>query len=352
MKRAAKVAISLIVLGLIALILLPQWAPINAVSWTPPPNPGLTGIFAPNQALSAITEVPVGTAPEHVACDAEGRLYTSLDGGAVLRSDAGSEWFELGNTDGRPLGLRPDEQGGLWIADSMASLLHMDSDGEITVLATDLDGIPLRFVDDLDVDSSGRIWFSDASQRFDYTQVALDFFEGSRTGRLLRYDPATQQTKVMMDGLFFANGVTLGPNEDYVLVNETGMGRVHRLWLKGERAGQQDIFIDELPGTPDNIRFDGENTFWIAMPSLRASLDSLASLPRLRALLSFLPIPWLEAAAQPASFVIGVNLEGEVVHNLQDQDNPFHYITGVTPCGDTLYLGSLETEAIGILPKP
>ena len=29
-----------------------------------------------------------------------------------------------------------------------------------------------------------------------------------------------------MEGLFFANGVTLGPNEDYVLVNETGMGRV------------------------------------------------------------------------------------------------------------------------------
>ena len=352
MKGISKVAISLVVLGLIALILLPRWAPVNAVSWTPPYNPGLTGIFAANQALSAITEVPVGTAPEHVACDAQGRLYTSLDGGAVLRSDTQGQWLELGNTGGRPLGLRPDGQGGLWIADSMAGLLHMDTNGDITILATDLDGVPLRFVDDLDVDSSGRIWFSDASQRFDYTQVALDFFEGSRTGRLLRYDPATQQTDVMMSGLFFANGVTLGPNEDYVLVNETGMGRVHRLWLKGEKTGQQDVFIDELPGTPDNIRFDGENTFWIAMPSLRASIDLLAPLPRLRALLSFLPIPWLEAAAQPASFVIGVNLEGEVVHNLQDQDNPFHYITGVTPCGDTLYLGSLETEAIGILPKP
>ena len=352
MKRFGKVAISLVVLGLISLFLLPRWAPVNAVSWAPPPNPGLTGVFAPNQALSAITEIPVGAAPEHVACDAEGRLYTSLDGGAVLRSDTGLEWLELGNTGGRPLGLRPDGQGGLWIADSMAGLLHMDANGDITTLATDLDGVPLRFVDDLDVDSSGRIWFSDASQRFDYTQVALDFFEGSRTGRLLRYDPATQQTEVILGGLFFANGVTLGPNEDYVLVNETGMGRVHRLWLKGERAGQRDIFIDELPGTPDNIRFDGESTFWIAMPSLRASLDSLASLPRLRALLSFLPIPWLEAAAQPASFVVGVNLDGEVIHNLQDQDNSFHYITGVTPCGDTLYLGSLETEAIGILPKP
>ena len=352
MKRVAKVAISLFALVLIALVVLPLWAPVNAVSWTPPYNPGLTGIFATNQALSAITEVPVGTAPEHVACDAQGRLYTSLDGGAVLRTDTQGQWLELGSTAGRPLGLRPDGQSGLWIADSMVGLLHMDANGDITILATDLDGVPLRFVDDLDVDTNGHIWFSDASQRFDYAQVALDFFEGSRTGRLLRYDPATQQTDVMMDDLFFANGVTLGPNEDYVLVNETGMGRVHRLWLKGEKAGQQDVFIDELPGTPDNIRFDGESTFWIAMPSLRASLDSLATLPRLRALLSYLPIPWLEAAAQPASFVIGVNLEGEVIHNLQDQDNAFHYITGVTPCGDALYLGSLETEAIGILPKP
>ena len=352
MKRVAKVAISLFGLGLITLVVLPQWAPVTAVSWTPPYNPGLTGMFATNQALAAITEVPVGTAPEHVACDAQGRLYTSLDGGAVLRSDTQGQWLELGNTVGRPLGLRPDGQSGLWIADSMAGLLHMDGNGDITLLANDLDGVPLRFIDDLDVDSNGRIWFSDASQRFDYAQAALDFFEGSRTGRLLRYNPATQQTDVMMDGLFFANGVTLGPNEDYVLVTETGMGRVHRLWLKGEKAGQKDVFIDELPGTPDNIRYDGEDTFWIAMPSLRASLDALATLPRLRALLSYLPIPWLEAAAQPASFVIGVNLEGKVVHNLQDQDNAFHYITGATPCGNTLYLGSLETEAIGIMSKP
>ena len=70
MNRAAKIAISLFALGLIVLILLPRWAPVNAVSWAPPFNPGLTGEFATNQALSAIIEIPVGTAPEHVACDA------------------------------------------------------------------------------------------------------------------------------------------------------------------------------------------------------------------------------------------------------------------------------------------
>jgi sugar lactone lactonase YvrE len=80
------------------------------------------------------------------------------------------------------------------------------------------------FVDDLDIDQR-RIWFSDASQRFDYTQVALDFFEGSRTGRLLRYDPKTQTAEVMMEGLFFANGVTLGPDEDLRI------GQRNRVWV-------------------------------------------------------------------------------------------------------------------------
>ena len=49
------------------------------------------------------------------------------------------------------------------------------------------------------------------------------------SGRVRR-DPATSQIEVM-DGLFFANGVTLGPNEDYVLVGRHGARA--RLWLQG-----------------------------------------------------------------------------------------------------------------------
>ena len=353
MKHLLKALLGALVVAVALFWVLPQWAPAQAVHWVAPSNPGLTGVFAPNQALSALSLIPVGAAPEHVACDNSDTLFTSLDDGQVLsRKAAGSTWELLGNTGGRPLGLRIDRNGGLFIADAIKGLLHMDATGQVTTIADSLNGQALKFVDDLDIDDRGRIYFSDASQRFDYSRVALDFFEGSQTGRLLRFDPATQGIEILISDLFFANGVTLGPNDDYVLVNETGLGRVHRLWLEGERAGQQELFIDELPGTPDNIRFDGAETFWIAMPSLRASLDDIAQWPRLRALLSFLPIHLLEAAAEPASFIIGVNLQGEVTHNLQDQGNAFHYITGVTPCGDTLYLGSLRTDAVGVLPIP
>ena len=353
MKHLLRILLGTLVVAIALIWALPQWAPAQAVHWVAPNNPGLTGAFTPNQSLSALSLIPVGAAPEHVACDSSQTLFTSIDGGQVLfRRAADGNWSTLGNTGGRPLGLRSDGSGGLIIADAIKGLLHMDATGLVTTIADSVDGQALKFVDDLDIDDRGRIYFSDASQRFDYSQVALDFFEGSQTGRLLRFDPATQDIQIMISDLFFANGVTLGPNDDYVLVNETGLGRVHRLWLRGERAGQQELFIDELPGTPDNIRFDGVDTFWIAMPSLRASLDDIAPWPRLRALLSFLPIHLLEAAADPASFIIGVNLQGEVTHNLQNQGSAFHYITGVTPCGDTLYLGSLRTDAIGVLPIP
>ena len=111
-----RLALGLAAIVAVSLWLLPQWAPVEAEAWQPPPNPGLTGVFAPNQALSAIAEIAVGPAPEHVACDAEGRLYTSLEGGAVLRREQDGNWRTIGNTNGRPLGMRADGAGGVWIA--------------------------------------------------------------------------------------------------------------------------------------------------------------------------------------------------------------------------------------------
>ena len=72
----------------------------------------MTGVFA-NRALSTISDIAVGPAPEHVACDAEGRLYTGLEGGAVLQRDQDGEWRTIGNTGGRPLGLSGRRGWGL-----------------------------------------------------------------------------------------------------------------------------------------------------------------------------------------------------------------------------------------------
>jgi len=337
---------------LMAWLAVPAIAPIQVARWSPPDNPGLTGVFSPNLRLDEAQQTQVGPGPELVACDADGNRFTGIEDGSILRISPDNSVHLIANTGGRPLGIRSNPEGGLWIADAIRGVLAVSPEGHVTVLADSFAGERMKFVDDLDVSSEGVIWFSDASQRYGFDETMFDFYEGSRTGRLLRLDTRTGELSVAMSGLFFANGVSLGPDEAYVLVNETGMGRTHRLWLKGERAGERDIFVDQLPGAPDNIRFDGDGLFWIAMPSLRDSLDSLADLPRLRAFVSMLPDHWMEAAANVTSLVIAVNLDGEVVHNLQGSGERMAYITGVNPCGDYLELGSLQGQDVGRLRRP
>ena len=41
--------------------------------------------------------------------------------------------------------------------------------------------------------------------------------------------------------------------------------RCLKYWLKEEMRGKVDIFIDNLPGFPDNIKPAPDGSFWIAI---------------------------------------------------------------------------------------
>ena len=60
--------------------------------------------------------------------------------------------------------------------------------------------------------------------------------QGTTTGRLLSYNPKTKKTHVLADGLFYANGVALSPDESFVLVVETLSVTIHKYWLKGPKV--------------------------------------------------------------------------------------------------------------------
>ena len=72
--------------------------------------------------------------------------------------------------------------------------------------------------------------------------------QGEPTGRLLRYDPVSKETRVLADGIWFANGVALSRDGSFAAVVETVSMRVKRVWLAGEKKGQVDILLDRLPG--------------------------------------------------------------------------------------------------------
>src|SRR6185437_2363233 len=100
--------------------------------------------------------------------------------------------------------------------------------GEVTLLADGAGNEPLGFADDVTVARDGTVYFSDASTKFGPQEYLLDMLEGRPHGRLVRYDPATHKTEVLLPGMCFANGVALSQNEDFLLVNETYRFRILR----------------------------------------------------------------------------------------------------------------------------
>lgn len=327
-------------------------SPIDPLAWEAPPIPLMSGALEPNDTLMKAELIGKGAihGPEDTAVDAEGRLYASLHNGQVVRFASDGQPSVFADTQGRPLGMDFDRQGNLIVADAYKGLLSINPQGQIRVLSTSADGVPFAFTDDLDIASDGRIYFSDASDKFQQPDYLLDLLEARPHGRLLRYDPATDSTEVLLKDLYFANGVALSANEDFVLVNETYRYRISRYWLKGEKAGQHDIFIDNLVGLPDNLQGDRAGTFWVALPTPRlASTDLLHRQPWAKNLLAKLPRA-LWPKPQDYGLVLALNENGEIIHSLHDTSGThLRMITSAKPVGNHLYLGSLNNDRIGKL---
>ena len=105
-----------------------------------------------------------------------------------------------------------------------------------------------------------------------------DLMEHRPNGRLLAYDPSSKTTQLVLDKLYFANGVAVSPDQSFVLVVDTCKYRIQRYWLTGPQKGKSDIFIDNLPGFPDGISSNGKDTFWLALiqgTKSRKDMDSV-----------------------------------------------------------------------------
>ena len=351
---------SLAILGTLLAYLLLWPVAIDPVSWQAPQNQGYVGDFEQNNKLAKIEiiELTDTHGPEGLAL-LNGEIYTATREGWILKyNEASGAITKMVNTQGSPLGLVFDASGNLLIADAYKGILSMTPDGALTTLTNSMDGVPIVYADDLDVTEDGKIYFSDASSKFGaqsnggtYAASLLDVAEHGGHGRLLVYDPADQSTKLVMDGLNFANGVATAADSSFVLVNETGTYRVQKYWLTGEKAGTAEIIIDNLPGFPDNIVRGRDGRFWVGLVSPRSEmLDLLSNWPGVRKMNLRLPKS-LQLKAQAHSHVFAMDGEGNVLTSLQDANGQHHTNTGALETDDWLYISSLHADNLARISR-
>ncbi|MGY2085858.1 SMP-30/gluconolactonase/LRE family protein [Blastococcus sp. SYSU DS0539] len=294
------------------------------------------------------TVVPVGEGPEDVVVDEAGRVYAGLaDGRIVCVAGPAGPVETVARVPGRPLGLELLGDDELLVCASDAGLLAVSLlDGAVRTLVDRVDGARLEAVNNAAVAADGTIYFTDSSQRFRIPQWRADLVRRTATGRLFRRTPDGAVTE-LLGGLEFANGVALAADGSWVAVAETGAARVRRVWLTGARAGASELFVDDLPGHPDNIALGSDGLVWITLPSPRvAALAAIHRLPApLRALLSTLPQS-LQPSPGRTLGVLAVDERGATVHRLSGDIPGFEMLTGVREAGGRLWFGSLTGSTL------
>ena len=318
--------------------------------------------YAINDELKKVEIIGLGRieGPEDVILDRDDNLYCGSRHGDIVRFLAPDfERMEVfAHIGGQPLGMAFDRHDHLYVCVGGMGLYRVAPDGTVSKATDETnrswtsvnDDSRLRLADDLDIAPDGRVFFSEATTRYEMHEWAVDGLEARGNGRIVCYDPGTRKTHTVLAGLIFPNGIAMCNDGQSFLFAETWACTLNRYWFDGPRKGTRRGLIPNLPGLPDNINRASDGNYWIALTGMRSPAFDLAlRMPgfRLRMAKRLPPDEWMYPNIN-VGCVIKVNEQGEVLQTLWDRDGTNHpALTSMREHKGYLYLGGLVNNRIG-----
>lgn len=354
----------LIVLALTILITL-KTSPVEPEAFELPPPRPWTGALAPNNKLQKAQKLLEGRiiGPESLAYK-NGRIYTGTYDGKVVEISNEKDIKVIAQLGTPPCGTREDEMkcgrplgirfidDKLYMMDAYYGLFEVDVKGEslpIELISTQRSykGHQMRFGNDFERLENGDFIFTDSSYRKYRKDYAMLTLESKDCGRLIWFNPVSKMSDLSMDKLHFPNGVQLSPKKDFLLIAETSRYQILKYYLTGPKTGSTEVFIDNLPGMPDNIRPSRDGGYWVGMAFANGrrgllTMDLIAPYPWLKRFIAKIidPVKIMQFMPQ-YGLIIELNQKGEIVQSLHDPTGEIApSVSEVLDTGDALYLGS------------
>jgi ribose transport system permease protein len=328
----------------------------------PSTQPGSGSPYTQNNRLSEAHGIGVGVldGPEDIILDDDDNLFCGSRHGDIIRfSPPNYAHYETYvHIGGHTLGLAFDKDRSLVVCASGMGVFRVKPDRTVHKVSDEtnrsfwsiIDDSRMRLADDLDIAPDGRIFFSEATIRYDHQTWMMEALEGRGNGRIICYDPSADSSRTIIPDLMFPNGICLTHDRQSVLFAETFGARISRYWFDGPHKGKIAPVISDLPGLPDNINRASDGNFWCAMVGMRApALDLALRMPgfRRRMIYRVAPDEWLFPQMN-TGFVFKFDLEGRVLDALWDLEGLKHpMITSIREHKGHLYLGGLLNNRIG-----
>ncbi|KAM7252753.1 hypothetical protein ACFE04_000886 [Oxalis oulophora] len=202
-----------------------------------------------------------------------GILYTGVEDGWIKKvyvntsKNSKTRVENWVNTGGRPLGLARGLNNELIVADAYKGLLNVSRDGTIRLLTNTANGLKFNLTNSAEVASNGVIYFTDSSYKYSLQDVELAVLDPRPYGRFMSYDPRTRKTKVLRSDLYVPGGVVVSqPDQNSVIFCEYIALKCTRYYTRTANRGRTEIFIDNLPTYPSDIKYDRQGpNYWISL---------------------------------------------------------------------------------------
>jgi gluconolactonase len=236
--------------------------------------------------------------------------------GALLRVDTQGKvhkYLEI-----NPAGTLLRGDGQLLICDNKhKAILSLSLDGKVGVIADQIDGVPLRSLNDLTLDSRGNIYWTDP--------------EGSSLqnpiGSVFRVRPDGRVHR-LATGLAFPNGLDVDPAGKFLYVIESQSKKILRYAVPAdnELCGKAEVFFDLGGSGGDGCAFDAVGNLWVAdfhRPEVGTGRITVLS-PEAK-VLAYLPLP----SKVVSNITFGGPNHDEIFCTTGDPPGVFHAKVGI-----------------------
>ncbi|MBM9501297.1 hypothetical protein JWG44_13650 [Leptospira sp. 201903071] len=219
--------------------------------------------------------------------------------------------------------------------------------------------------DDLAISEDGeRIYFTEP---YDHKGAILGVSSQSRSevltlgknGNLWKFDLKEKTASLVAYDYSYLDGILLeypphGKRETSVLMNELSKCRLIRLHLLGDRAGEDEIVIEGLPGFPDGMDRDPQGRIWIALPVERSKLITwLHKHPFWKNLVLYIPEKLQPVSKKTGLLVLSKDAK-KPLYYVMHNGSLFSTLIVVVPGKKRVYLSVYEKDykGLNLIPYP
>ena len=331
---------------------------LKPVAYQPKTAPIFEGPTELNEALVNSNKIQINGwfGPEDILFDDVGNLYTGVHNedfsdGKILKIDPAGHvevFFDAGSWSA---GLHFDKNGNLIALSHKQGLISISPNKKVTLLAAeDENGNPFLIPNGLDIADDGMIYFSNTSEfsAYNIKYGRKVIMEMNPIGGLCSYNPETKEVKTLIKGTYFGNGIVVSKNQEYLLMVETTKYRVLKYWLSGDKAGETEIFIDNLHGFPNGISIREDGSYWLGFSTKRNdALDKIHPKTGMKKLVYALP-EFMQPKAELFGMVMNISEKGEILRTLYDPSGEIIPEAGAVKEHDGyLYIGGDVIPYIG-----